>query len=453
MGRKNAARRKAAQDESTSAQKNVTNKDLIPSGSTNTYTNTGLMNPESRAVAQFPRFGEFPYDIRTLIWEQALLSQRLIHVSLEKRQVSARNRNQRNKATKATAKGRGKKSFKQDAGSPQDDIPEKPYCVVVEERYAMSKLFHVCTESRDTARRFYRVKIPCIYRWGNKTQEGTFYFRPDLDNIQVGISEYFADFAFNLYQLDPRYVGLVSLTLPFQPNIQKLMVMDDTERDVLRGVLLRLENVSFAHMQEKTRAPPPPRRTLAYIHSMALAAAAAANNDSDEPQPPKPRTAWEPDCTGPMSTCIPSFDKLSQDPRKLGNDHTRPYFSFKNPIHIALSWFRLLEILEVVHEHKVNCRFMMSYETSGRNIATREQATSWVQSQRKNFKSRALSEGIEHGEWVQPAMGFWLYPMECVGSLVNDEGALKTAKDVLEGVQLKEALEKCVPELCLSRLV
>jgi hypothetical protein len=137
----------------------------------------------------------------------------------------------------------------------------------------------------------------------------------------------------------------------------------------------------------------------------------------------------------------------------LGNDHTRPYFSFKNPTHIALGWFRLLEVLEAVHEHKVNYRFMMSYETSGRNIATREQATSWVQSQRKNFKSRALSEGIEHGEWVQPAMGFWLYPMECVGSLVNDEGGLKTAKDVLEGVELKEALEKCVPELCLSRLV
>ena len=453
MGRKNAARRKAAQDEPSSAQKNVAKNDLTPSGST--HTNTDLMNPEPRGVAQFPRFGEFPYDIRTLIWEQVLLSQRLIRISLEKREVSARNRNQRNKATKAKAKSRGKKSSKQDIESPQVDIPEKPYCVVVEERYAMSKLFHVCTESRDTANRFYRVKTPCIYRWGNKTQEGTFYFRPDLDNIQVGISEYFADFAFHLYQLDPRYVGFIKLTLPFQPNIQKLMDMNDAERDILRGVLLRLENVSFSHMQEKTRAAPPPRRTLTYVHSMALAAAAtaAADNGSDEPQPPKPRTSWEPDCAGPMSTCIPSFDKLSQDPRKLGNDHTRPYFSFKNPIHIALSWFRLLEILEVVHEHKVNYRFMMSYETSGRNIATREQATSWVQSQRKNFKSRALSEGIEHGEWVKPAMGFWLYPMECVGSLVNNEGALKTAKDVLEGVQLKEALEKCVPELCLSRLV
>ncbi|RBR26834.1 uncharacterized protein FIESC28_00415 [Fusarium coffeatum] len=452
MGRKNAARRRAAQDEPSSAQKKVVENDVTPSGSA--HTNIDLMNPASRGVAQFPRFGEFPCDIRTLIWEQVLLSQRLIRISLEKRELSARNRNQRNKATKAKAKGREKNSFKQDAESPQDDIPKKPYCVVVEERYAMNKLFHVCTESRDTANRFYRVKIPCIYRWGSKTQEGTFYFRPDLDNIQVGISEYFPDFAFNLYQLDPRYVGLVNLTLPFQPNIQKLMDMDDAEKDIFRGVLLRLDNVSFAHMQEKTRAAPPPRRTLAYAHSMALAAAAAAaNNDSDERQPPKPRTSWEPDCTGPMSTCIPSFDKLSQDPRKLGNDHTRPYFSFKNPIHIGLSWFRLLEILEAAHEHKVNYRFMMSYETSGRNIATREQATSWVQSQRKNFKSRALSEGIEHGECVQPAMEFWLYPMECVGSLVNYEGALKTAKDVLEGVQLKEALEKCVPELCLSKLV
>ncbi|RFN54262.1 hypothetical protein FIE12Z_1388 [Fusarium flagelliforme] len=427
MRRKNSNRRKAAQDEPSSAQKNANKNDSTSSGSA--HTKTDLMNPGSMGAAQFPLFAELPYDIRTLIWEQLLLSQRLLHVSLEKRELSARNKNQRNKATKAKTRSRGKKSFKQHVETPQDDIPEKPYCVVVEERYAMSKLFHVCTESRDTANRFYRVKTPC----------------PHL--------RIFPDFAFNLYQLDPRYVGLVNLTLPFQPNVHKLMDMDDAERDILRGVLLQLENVSFAHIQEKPRTAHRPRRTLAYVHYMALAAAAAANNGSDEPQPPKPRTGWEPDCTGPMSTCIPSFDKLSQDPRKLGNDHTRPYFSFKNPTHIALSWLRLLEVLEAVHEHKVNYRFMMSYETSGRNIATREQATSWVQSQRKNFKTRALSEGIEHGEWVQPAMRFWLYPIECVGSLINDEGTLKTAKDVLDGIELKEALEKCVPELCLSRLV
>jgi len=406
--------------------------DSTPCGST--YTKTDLINPESTGAAQFPLFAELPYDIRTMIWRQPLLSHRILRFSLEKRELSARNKNQRNKAMKAKGKGRGKKPLKQDAESLQDYVPEKPYCVIVEERYAMSKLFHVCTESRDTANRFYRVKTPCIYRWGNKTQEGTFYFCQELKNIQVGISEYFSDFAFNLYQRDPRYVGLVNLTLPFQPNVHKLMDMDDAERDMLRGILLQLENVSFALIQEKPRTAPPPRRTLAYVHSMALAAAAATNNGPDEPQPPKPRTCWETDCTGPMSTCIPSFDKLSQDPRKLGNDHIRPYFYFKNPTYIALSWFRLLEVLGAVHEHQVNYCFMMSYETTGRNIATREQATSWVQSQRKNFKSRALSEGIEHGEWIQPAMGFWLYPMECVGSVVDDEGALKTAKDVLEGV-------------------
>ncbi|CEI70530.1 unnamed protein product [Fusarium venenatum] len=140
-------------------------------------------------------------------------------------------------------------------------------------------------------------------------------------------------------------------------------------------------NVSFAHMQEKPRAAPRPVRTLAYDHSMQLAANANANatNDNDgEPRTPKPRTGWEPGCTGPISACIPSFKSLPVDPRELGNDHTRPYFSFKNPIDIALNWFRLLESLEAVYEHKVNHRFMLSYQTTGRNIATRDQATSWV---------------------------------------------------------------------------
>ncbi|UZP43082.1 hypothetical protein NXS19_010898 [Fusarium pseudograminearum] len=334
--------------------------------------NTDLMNPEPRE-RQFPQFCELSYDIRAMIWEEILATQRILRVSLEKRETSTRNKYQRKKVTKA----KNKKSSKAEVETDLDTVPEKPYRVVVEERYAISKLFHVCSESRHAAETFYRVKVPCTYRWGKKTQDGTFYFRPEFDNIQVGVSEYFSDFAFNLWQLDPRYVGLINITLPWQPNHQKVMEMEDKEKDVLRGILLRLQNVSFAHMLLKPRAPPP------------------------------------------------------SDPRKLGNDHTRPYFSFKNLIHAALGWFRLLEALEAVHEHE---------------------AVSWVQSQRKNFKARAVSEGLEHGEWVQPAMGFWLYPIGCVKSFVNDDGTLKTAKDVLDGVELEEIMSSCVPELCLSRL-
>ncbi|KAM0497319.1 hypothetical protein ACHAP8_006809 [Fusarium lateritium] len=412
--------------------------------------NTDLMNPEAKGCQVF-RFGELPYDVRSKIWEEALANQRILRVSLENREISARNRHQRRKVTKA--KGKKAQTIEEEDDLPA--TPEKPYRVVVEECYAISKLFHVCTESRRAAESFYRVKVPCTYKWGNKAQDGTFYFRPEFDNIQVGVTEYFYDFAFSLWQLDSRYVGLVNLTLPWQPNVHKIMEMDDHERDILRGVLLRLQNVSFAHMQEKPRTAPRPVRTLAYVHSMQLAAnanASATNDNDGEPRTPKPRTGWEPDCTGPISTCVPSFESLPVDPRGSGNDHTRPYFSFKNPIYIAFSWFRLLESLEAVYEHKVNYHFMLSYETTGRNIATRDQATSWVQSQRKNFKVRALSEGLEHGEWVQPAMGFWLYPIECVGSLVDDEGVLKAAKDVLEGVELEDIMSKWAPELCLSRL-
>jgi hypothetical protein len=447
MPRRKPSRSKATQSEP--AQSNSVQGNVPQDGPAR--TNVDLINPEPKG-RQFPQFAELPYDIRAMIWEEALANQRVLHVSLEKPESSTRNKNQRKKAKKA----KGKKSSKFDAETDQPATPEKPYRVVVDERHALSKLFHVCTESREVAERFYRVKMPCTYRWGNKTQEGTFYFRPEFDNIQVGVTDYFADFAFTLYNLDTRYVGLINLTLPRQPNAHTLMEMDDTERDILRGVLLRLQNVSFAHVLEKPRAPPRHPRTLAYIHSMQMAAIANANNANDndeEPKTPKPRTGWEPDCTGPISTCIPSFDRLPVDPREMGNDHNRPYFSFKNPIHIAVSWFHLLEVLAAVHEHEVKYRFMLSYETSGRNIATRDQAASWVQSQRKNFKTRAVSEGLEHGNWVQPAMGFWLYPIECIGSLVDDEGVLKTAKDILEDAELEDIMTKCVPELCLSRLV
>ncbi|KAF5236299.1 hypothetical protein FAUST_6647 [Fusarium austroamericanum] len=200
----------------------------------------------------------------------------------------------------------------------------------------------------------------------------------------------------------------------------------------------------------KSRTLRPPVRTRAHVHSTQMAAN-AANNNAREPRRPSPRTGWEPDCTGPIPTCIPSFERLPADSRKLGNDHIRPYFSFENLVHIALEWFRLLKSLGAVHKHEVNYRFMWSYNTTVRNIATREQAVSWVQSQRESFKARAVKEGLEHGEWVQPVMGFRLY-MECVKPFVNDDGTLKTVEGVLDGVELEEIMNSCVPELCLSIL-
>ncbi|KAM0377509.1 hypothetical protein ACHAPY_006672 [Fusarium culmorum] len=229
------------------------------------------------------------------------------------------------------------------------------------------------------------------------------------------------------------------------------MGMEYKEKDILRGVLLQLQNVSFAHMALIARTLSPPVRTLACVHSTQMAAN-ATNNNNRAPRRPSPRTGWELDCTGPIPTCIPSFECLPADSRKLGNDHIRPYFSFENLVHTALEWFRLLKSLGAVHEHEVNYRFMLSYNTAARNIATREQAVSWLQSQRENFKARAVSEGLEHGEWVQPAMGFWLYPMECVKPFVNDDGTLKTVEDVLDGAELEEIMNSCVPELCLSSL-
>ncbi|KAL4727930.1 hypothetical protein ACLX1H_004629 [Fusarium chlamydosporum] len=391
--------------------------------SNSSQTSTDLLNPETEGT-MFPQFVKMPYDVRASTWEQALSNQRLLRITLEKPESSSRNKNQRKKAKKTTRHGEVER----------ESVSSMPYRVVLEERYAISKLFHVCAESRDAAKRFYRVKM------GQQTQEGTFYFQPDLDNLQVGIAEHFSDFAFNLYQRDPLYVGLVNLTLPWQCNVHKLMEMNDGQRDILRGVLLRLENVSFSHMLEKPRTAPRPRRTLAWVHSLQVSGNTNGNvntdtNNTEGPKPPNPRTGWEPDCTGPISTCIPSFEKLLVDPRPLGKDFIRPYFSFKNPIHIALSWFRLLQSLEAVYEHEVEYRVMLRYETTGRNTATREQAASWVRSQRKNFKARAVSEGLQHGEWAQPAMGSWLYPIKCVGSLVDDEGVLKTAKEILEGTE------------------
>lgn len=49
-------------------------------------------------------------------------------------------------------------------------------------------------------------------------------------------------------------------------------------------------------------------------------------------------------------------------------------------------------------------------------------------------------------------MGFWLYPIECVKSFVNNDGTLKTVEDVLDGVELEEIMNSCVPELYLSSL-
>jgi hypothetical protein len=201
-----------------------------------------IFNPVPQPVATFSLFPRLPTDIRYLILEKALSHERLLRIAV---QAVAR---EEKKPTTNSAKTR-RHLYK----------PGRGYHIILKERQAISKLFCVISESRQAALSFYRVHLPCQYDWGGKIEEnGTLYLCPELDIVEIETNENprqsargFVNFAHDVWTHDPRYIGLVNLSIPatYFINVNvggKIRLAHKGQTSLLRQVISRLERVIFS---------------------------------------------------------------------------------------------------------------------------------------------------------------------------------------------------------------
>ncbi|KAF4464155.1 hypothetical protein FALBO_9014 [Fusarium albosuccineum] len=150
-----------------------------------------IFNPSfnSQSIEGFSHFSRLPRELRWAIWRLGLQYERLLHVEVH------------SSKSHCTATER-----------PLDKQRDhQAYEIILSERQPISKLSHVNFEAREITHRFYRVQLPCLYRWESKEDtEGIFYFHPELDTLEIR-GEPFASFAQDLWAHDTRSVGLINL--------------------------------------------------------------------------------------------------------------------------------------------------------------------------------------------------------------------------------------------------
>ncbi|RMJ16043.1 hypothetical protein BHE90_008689 [Fusarium euwallaceae] len=395
-----------------------------------------IFTPPLQPTATFSRFPRLPADVRYLIWEQALSHERLLRIALE---LVAIDENKPVKQKKT-----------------QDRLykPGEEYHIVLKERQAISKLFHVTSESRRAALSFYRVHLPCRYEWFEDSEStGTLYLCPELDIVEIEIEQYraktstlFVNFAQDVWAHDPRRIGLVNLSIPTRSftnpfrEWRKLHLAETTQSSLLRQVIRRLERVIFSQRRYVWRMCYP-------ITSMHPGERCFKMNRSV-----------------PIAASITRFDRLPTDPRPIKEELEMMHIGNYLPHRGVRAWFKLLRRLRLEENQlKIDYRFLLSHERKLMpRIFNRVDAQKWVQEEEKKwkeilkkkreiYKERAREDTPEElAEAPRPAIGFWLFPLESIGALPGvDKCRLPEPRGFYRSFL---DMSKYSPELCLAQL-
>ncbi|RTE71903.1 hypothetical protein BHE90_013688 [Fusarium euwallaceae] len=183
-------------------------------------SNLGILNPPSgsKATDTFRHFKRLPLELRWHIWEFELKHERLLHVEAHPLEASP-----------------------DDPSTESGTCPERTYEIILTEFLPISKLARVNSESRAVASHFYRVQLPCVYRWeGKEDTNGICYFNPELDTLEIR-GNAFSNFAEDLWVHDARHVGLINLAL----SMRQLIPESRAEYPLLQRIIPRLKRVMF----------------------------------------------------------------------------------------------------------------------------------------------------------------------------------------------------------------
>ncbi|KAF5022840.1 hypothetical protein F66182_5134 [Fusarium sp. NRRL 66182] len=365
-----------------------------------------IFNPAAPPQAHFPQFRKLPQELRQAMWKQVLAHERLLHIELEY-------------------------------------DTENKYKIVLEERWAISKLFRVSCESRATALSFYRVQLPCKYCYGGQCDEredqGVLYLNPDLDILCIKGSHYFAQFAHDVWTHDRRHVGVVNLALPIarpRPSHGEWEDMPITALPLLQEALSRLERVIFIF---------PGDRGSSYTHHHRYLG-----------PHPAPMLYY----ARPIVARVPGFDRLPRDPRDINPYLGQVYLCHQDPRDVIERWFLLLKQWQVEYDYEVDYQFMVTYMGCKPELTDREDViawvrgetecrTSWLQRKYKRHENRQQAVKEELESTPMPVAGFWLFPLSALGSW--DDSVRERRRERRVSLQTTD-LSKHTPQLCLSHI-
>lgn len=370
----------------------------------------------------FTLFPFFPTEIRLLIWEHSLQSQRIVNVSLD--------------TTKQVLPCREYT----DTGFIDYDQWHR---AIFPAHQALSKLFRVNSEARQAALSFYRVQIPChFFKVNGKKDNSTpmiFYFNPEYDILKFSLRNASTDagihFLYHLkYTYDPQGVGVLklavdidSLTGPNGRAREPTWLKSQNEwREHIKETLDNLQEVFFVQPVSVGR------QMLGYM----------SGNASDILF----------NRSFPIMTTTSAFNRLPRDPRYIAEDLRHIHLGV-DPRHMVRHWYNILDKWGAAPS-KIDYRVLLAFSPPGQNfVSDYKSAEAWLQNEEDEWTGKwRLGDKFQSGSWalryweltdrfstcqvgalhekyrdedlekaVKPAFGFWLFPIEALGPITEEE--------------------------------
>lgn len=378
-----------------------------------------IFTPDQGPKKEYSKFHLFPQlakELRQKIWMHALQRPRIIHITL----------------------------YDPDYPTPTEDIAEgttefpkngESFWAITDGNQTMSKLFRVNSDSREAALAFYRVRFPCKLRTiGGPAKWGIIYFNPENDFLHItpywSVKHTLFNFMYHLKTTyDRRGIGLrnlvvtvgdmtgndLLLTNPSDPKLNREEVM------AWKQVLKNVRKVIF---YSTIRAG----RQIVGPHSGVLTREIIYNRSF------------------PIEARVPIFDRLSRDPRSIKEDLKKVYIGMSdNRDHIHV-WHRMLKEWDIIPSPEIEYKWHIAFAPpQDEPIPDRKSANEFMQREEiawhgaedpvppitkrlldKGYKfpigaesEKYKNEDLEAA--VKPAFGFWLFPIDVLGPLYEEQ--------------------------------
>ncbi|KAF5667281.1 hypothetical protein FHETE_5984 [Fusarium heterosporum] len=368
--------------------------------------------------SSFPQFLKLPAEIRCMIWDFAMAYHRLVNVELRH---------------------------------------TKDYGISYFHESTMSALFLTTMESRREAEKFYRIKIPGkSYGRHEYIVNDTLYLCPELDIVSINAAYSplggVLEFADSVLNRDPKGIGLINVGIPADASVDDANMMVGKisyQREHLAELVERFERVVFVQVAA-------PNQIYKHLYNASIPIA----------------KLHRPTPVAGQATC---YDILGTDPRPIRDELKHLYLGSVDPRRGYGAWKFLLSLLQD-NNHKWNIidrnttySFMLycgehhaSYildDASNTNCG----AQAWngggfatyvrdVQKRSSGYDSMTqeiLGTTQERNKMPLLAIGFWLFPVESIGSLASN---MPWPIEVKLRYDRVENMTEYPPQLCLFHL-
>jgi len=322
------------------------------------------------------------------------------------------------------------------------------YTVTMCDSRLLSKFFRVCSESREEAKKHYRVHIPCRYlnlpglpgssvgpmfiralceKLPPPTTPGTSYMNPEWDFLHItcwpNTTMWLPPFLHDLKtSYDPRGHGLLNLVVPSD---------DYGGGSTAAGSTLDLEpSAIHPNFRDSVKA------TLQQLHEVFIEDTQILGRINAGDVLYLSAEYWF-NRSVPMSTGIPPFDRFPVDPRPISRDLEKQYMdtrSCRDKLGMFQSLLSRFGVAPTLPDGSTTeFRLMVAHKaylggSDSHNISSKEEAEEWLERDYERWwVNRKWATGNQGRKFFEdephyvmesePAFGFWLFPIEVVAML------------------------------------